>query len=281
MKIIKSASEFIDWRRAVASSVGFTPTMGALHDGHFSLIKSSKKNCSKTVVSIFINPTQFSPNEDLSSYPSTLNADIKTLKKFKTDILFLPTKKEMYEKVSSVQIKPTGLFTKLEGSSRPHFFHGVATIVAKLFNVVQPTHTFFGEKDAQQLRVIKQLINNMNYNIFLISCPTIRNQEGLALSSRNIYLSKKEQQEAANFYKSLLLIKSALDCGETDSKILKDLFKKNINIYKNIKLDYISIALSNGLKEVVKVGSQKILVSSAIYYKNVRLIDNFTYLSST
>jgi len=281
MKIIKTADEFVQWRKTIQTSLGFIPTMGALHDGHLSLIHKSKKLCDQTVVSIFINPMQFAPNEDLDAYPKTINKDVANLKKLKVDVLFLPTEKEMYEQVDSVEVKSSDLFLKLEGKSRPHFFYGVTTIVAKLFNVIQPSHTFFGEKDAQQLRIIKQMINHMNYNIMLISCPTIRNQNGLALSSRNQYLSDTEKLDAAHFYSCLMNMKYHLDQGERSPQILKKQFEINMKQYPKFKIDYISIACSDTLDEIENIVTGKVLISGAVFYNNVRLIDNFIYQSST
>jgi len=214
MKIIKTVDDFLNWRKTQTSRMGFIPTLGALHKGHLSLVQSSKAKCDLTVVSIFLNPTQFAPNEDLNSYPNTLEQDKLHLKNLKVDILFLPTVEEMYQSAGDVNIPTTSLFTKLEGESRPHFFHGVTTIVAKLFNVIQPTHVFFGEKDAQQLYIIHQMINDMNYDIKLIPCPTIRDDNGLALSSRNQYLSKEDQLQASIIYVGLMHIKDALERGQ-------------------------------------------------------------------
>jgi len=281
MKIIKSASELSAWRKTVFGSLGFVPTMGALHGGHFSLVKASKETCNKTVVSIFINPSQFAQNEDFDSYPKTLELDMRSLHTFNIDALFLPSEEEMYKKVPDVKIPPSSLFDKLEGASRPHFFYGVSTIVTKLFNIISPSHAFFGEKDAQQLRVIKELIVNMNHNIKLVSCPTIRDKAGLALSSRNQYLSSEEREYASNLYSGLLLIKQTLRSGEKNPIILKGLFKKHIANFSNFHLDYISIACSKTLKEVKKITAKELLISCAICYNNVRLIDNFTYQSST
>ena len=280
MKIIKTVDEFLDWRSKINLSLGFVPTMGALHKGHLSLIEQSKKNCNLSVVSIFINPTQFAENEDIDSYPQTLNYDIDCLKKLKVDILFLPSENEMYKRVPDVNVPQSDLFIKLEGASRPHFFFGVTQIVAKLFNVIKPTHTFFGEKDAQQLIIIKEMIKKMNYPIKLIPGPTIRDDRGLALSSRNQYLTKNEKTEASIFYSSLLNIKNLIEEGEKNCEKLKNSFKENIKKFKKIKIDYISIVSKNTLEELITVKGT-ILISSAIFYNNVRLIDNITYQSST
>jgi len=280
MKILKTAKEFFDWRSKTTSFVGFVPTMGALHQGHLSLVNKSKEMCENSVVSIFLNPAQFSPNEDLKSYPKTLENDIDLLKDLDVDVLFLPDEEEMYVNVKDVDIPPSSLFERLEGQSRPHFFYGVTKIVSKLFNVVDPTHVFFGEKDAQQLIIIKEMIAQMNYEIALVSCPTIRDKNGLALSSRNHYLSINEQLEASCFSRVLLKIKKAIDGGELSSKVLKKQFKENLSENKKITLDYISIANKKTLDEIDVVAGN-VLISAAVYFNDVRLIDNFTYQSST
>ena len=280
MKIIKTVSVFFDWRSKKNSSLGFVPTMGALHEGHLSLIRKSKKLCDLSVVSIFINPTQFAENEDLDSYPKTLDSDIQSLKRLNVDVLFLPNEGEMYEKVEGVIVPKSDLFEKLEGKSRPHFFYGVTQIVAKLFNVIKPSHVFFGKKDAQQLIIIQEMISNMNYQINLVSCPTIRDKNGLALSSRNQYLSQEEQIEAACFSQYLLEIKELINKGELNSSILKNQFEQRVSESKKIKLDYISIANIKTLNETDNVQGD-ILVSAAVFFNNVRLIDNFTHQSST
>ena len=280
MKIIKTAFDFFDWRSKINSSIGFVPTMGALHGGHLALVKKSVKLCNVTVVSIFINPTQFSQNEDFASYPKTLDGDIGHLENLNVDALFLPHEAEMYNKVDSVNVPDSELFQKLEGKSRPHFFFGVTQIVSKLFNVIKPTHTFFGEKDAQQLIIIKEMISKMNYNIILVSCPTIRDKNGLALSSRNEYLSFLEQKEAAYFYTCLLKVGTEIHNGELNSILLKNQFEKNLSVGSKFTLDYISIACKKTLIEIDSV-SGEVLVSAAVFFNDVRLIDNFSYQSST
>ena len=280
MIVVKTVREFNKWRITKNNSIGFIPTLGALHDGHFSLIKASKSNCDITVVSIFLNPTQFAPNEDLDAYPNTLDSDKKNLKQLGVDILFLPSKHEMYKTVPDVKVPASVLFNKLEGKSRPHFFYGVTTIVSKLFNVIQPTHTFFGEKDAQQLRIIQEMIHVMNYSITLIPCPTIRNQNGLALSSRNQYLTSEEQKTASIIYQSLIKIKEGLN-NRQNINHLKKQFKSAISTIPTMSVDYISIADSNSLDEVNKLENKQLLISAAVFLNRVRLIDNITYSPST
>ena len=186
----------------------------------------------------------------------------------------------MYNEVGAVHVPTSDLFNKLEGASRPHFFHGVTTIVAKLFNVILPTHTFFGEKDAQQLFIIKEMIKNMHYPITLIPCPTVRDSNGLALSSRNQYLSKKECLLAAVIYKSLMHIKEDLQKGQSNVMRLKAQYINMVHEVPGMKVDYISITLVSNLKDVHIVNSKEVLISTAVYFKDVRLIDNFIYLSS-
>ncbi len=281
MKIIKTAAEFSSWRNNQSQTVGFVPTLGALHRGHLSLIETSKKHCALTVVSIFLNPTQFAKNEDLDSYPDTLDDDIENLENLYVDILFLPNKQEMYDHVAAVKVPDSKIFNQLEGASRPHFFYGVTTIVAKLFNVVSPTHTFFGEKDAQQLCIIKQMISDMKYPITLISCPTVRDNNGLALSSRNVYLTISEQNKAGIIYRGLMHIKDALKRDQKNSAVLKQTFTTILSQVPEIQIDYISIACAKTLEEVDIINDRKLLISTAVFFNDVRLIDNFTYQSST
>ena len=281
METIKTVAGFLNWRKSQSDTIGFIPTLGALHKGHFSLIQISKAQCSLTVVSIFLNPTQFSPDEDLNSYPNTLDADINSLSDLNVDVLFLPSMGEMYNKSNNVDIPHMKLFDKLEGASRPHFFYGVTTIVAKLFNIIQPTHTFFGKKDAQQLYIIQQMIITMNYPIKLVECPTIRNKNGLAISSRNQYLTSSQQRKASIVYSGLMHIKDVLNRGQKNPEILKKTYNALLKTVKEIKLDYISIACIITLEEVKEITNQKLLISAAVFFNDVRLIDNFTYQSST
>ena len=277
MKILYSIAECIKWRKSAHGSVGFVPTMGALHQGHLSLVKIAKKNCDYTAVSIFINPTQFSENEDLNSYPSMLKQDIELLKKELVDAVFIPSENEIYNQKSDNAFYDTPLSKKLEGVTRPHFFKGVTMVVSRLFNIVDPTHVVFGKKDAQQLIIIKKMIEENKSSITLISGKTIRNKHGLALSSRNTYLSTKEQKEASKIYHSLMLIKELLGAGEKNSQILKNEFIKSIKTVASFKLDYISIADIETLDETTKIKKKKTLVSTAVFFKEVRLIDNFIY----
>ena len=279
MKILHSIQECKNWRASSSGSVGFVPTMGALHLGHISLVKISKENCKNTIVSIFINPAQFGPNEDLSLYPKTIDQDLKYLKQEGVDAVFIPTSNEIYNSKNDECFFDTPLSKKLEGITRPHFFKGVTMVVNKLFNIVMPTHVVFGQKDAQQLIIIKKMIENKNLPIKMLSGKTVRKNSGLALSSRNSYLSKKDQNIASNIYKGLMQIKEMLQKEITDANKLKDNFARFINSFAGFKIDYISIANLNTLEEVKKVNGS-VLISTAVFFKNVRLIDNFTYSST-
>ena len=274
MKTFHLVSDCIAWRKNIVNTVGFVPTMGALHAGHVSLIKSSKKNCNKTLVSIYINPSQFSQEEDLGSYPKTIKEDLKILKGLNVDAVFLPSDNEIYpeDKPDNFTYE-NSLFKKLEGKSRPHFFYGVTKVVSRLFNIVSPTHTFFGEKDAQQSRIINQMIKDLNYNIRFISCPTVRSENGLALSSRNNYLSHSEQKQASVIYRGLKLVEESIKKGNVNINQLKKVFTSVINKNHNFQIDYISIACNETLEELT-IWSKNSLISVAIFYKNVRLIDN-------
>ena len=204
MKIFKKKTELYQWNQAHSKqSIGFVPTMGALHQGHLSLVRAAKKECDQVVVSIFINKLQFGANEDFNQYPRPIEEDISQLKKEQVDVLFVPHQTDIYPNNFSFQIDEINISKKLEGVSRPDFFSGVMIVVLKLFNLVQPTFVYFGEKDIQQLCVIKKLIENFNFPITLRACPTVREQTGLAMSSRNNYLSKNDKKDAAILYRTL------------------------------------------------------------------------------
>ena len=277
MLILHTIKDCKEWRSQEKNTVGFVPTMGALHQGHLSLIQKSKNQCDATLVSIYINPAQFSENEDLSSYPKTLDRDLMHLKKLKTDAVFIPSDNEIYPENKKKPFKYyNNLFDRIEGASRPHFFYGVTRVVSILFDIINPTHTFFGEKDAQQARVIKKMIIDLQYSIDFILCPTKRDKNGLALSSRNNYLSIEEQLNASIIYKSLTLIIKCISQGEKKSKTLKKIFISSIKKKPGFTVDYISIACNNSLNELT-VWRPNSLISTAVFYKNVRLIDNVIY----
>ncbi len=276
MKILNSSSDLIDWRKNLPSSsvVGFVPTMGALHSGHLSLIKTCVDHSDISIVSIFLNPKQFSENEDFDSYPQNINLDLKKLEKLNIDAVFIPSVNDIYGGGDTFILKETSLSLKLEGESRPHFFNGVLTVVAKLFNLVVPSKTFFGQKDAQQLILIKKMVADMKYSIDVIACPTIREKNGLAMSSRNEYLTKRERGEAQIIYKSLIEAKNAFYEKNIDAQDIKHIITKRIQSNNNIKIDYVSVSNIPSLEDVVGKITNSTLVSVAVYIRNVRLIDN-------
>ena len=281
MKICNTISELNTWRNAVSTqNIGFVPTMGALHPGHLSLVEASKKQCQQTVVSIFVNELQFSPEEDFDKYPRTRESDLNALKSLEVDVVFLPTTKDMYNEKFSVVVNEVEISKKLEGASRPGFFAGVTTVVSKLFNLVRPSHAFFSKKDIQQLAIIKHLVHNLNYNIKVVGCDTIREKNGLAMSSRNQYLSSQQKESAAIIYQALQLGKSMVLENKNYSTIIKTM-KDKIELDEALKIDYLSIAdtcffdeLSDhdGLGELAVAAS--IVISCAVYFNEVRLIDN-------
>ena len=274
MLVLHTIKDCKTWRNKQTGSVGFVPTMGALHEGHLSLIRQSQKYCSKTIVSIYINPSQFSANEDLDSYPKTIENDFNHLKDLRVDAVFLPTDHEMYPDNENNSFNyENDLFKKLEGKSRPHFFYGVTKIVSKLFDIINPSHTFFGEKDAQQSRIIKKMISDLNYDIIFFTCPTKRNKDGLALSSRNNYLNADDQKKASVLYKSLMMVKGLIEDGEKNTSKLKKIFTASINNCSGFTVDYISIACNDSLNEL-DVWEENSLISAAVFFKKIRLIDN-------
>ena len=277
MKIINSIQNFRFWRKKIDGTVGFIPTMGALHDGHISLIKASQKKCQNTVVSIYINPLQFSQTEDLDTYPRNFEFDLEILSQHKIDAIFFPNDLMMYPDFFSTMVEETKLSKVLEGKSRPTFFKGVTTVVVKLFNIIKPTHAFFGKKDAQQLLIIKKIINDLAYDLELIPCPIIRDNNGLALSSRNQYLSDENKKSASLINKGLEVGRKMLEAGERNVDLIKEkiifpLKEKNI-----FKIDYISISDINTLSEITNEIDSDILVSVAVFVEDIRLIDNFQF----
>ena len=274
MKIFKSLNAFTAWNnKNAALKVGLVPTMGALHQGHISLIDHSVQSCDITVISIFVNQLQFSPNEDFQKYPRNINADIKLLKNYNVDAVLIPTQNEMYKKNFSYQVSDCLLSKKLEGKSRPHFFIGVCTVVCKLFNVVKPTHAYFGMKDVQQLYVIKKMVSDLNYQIKIKGVPTVREKNGLAMSSRNKYLSEREKNAASIIYKIIKVAKKMIVEKPRSIKTVKLKIEK-LFLEKNFKIDYVSVSSLDNFEEILTYQKNKTVISVAIIYKKVRLIDN-------
>jgi len=273
MEIVKHISEIIKLRKGLPEPVGFVPTMGYLHDGHISLVNKAREECASVIVSIFVNPTQFAPNEDLTSYPRDLKRDFSLLEKANTDIVWVPTTEEMYPQGFQTWIEVTELTKVLEGAQRPTHFRGVTTIVAKLFNAVQPTKAYFGQKDAQQAVVIKRMVKDLNYPIDIVVCPIVREPDGLALSSRNTYLSPSERKAATILFKSLTQAKAMFQKGICDAYTIREAVEKTIRSEPLARLQYVSCANPNTLKEI-DGNFTECLLSLAVFVGKTRLIDN-------
>ncbi len=278
MLTLKTSSEFLQWRALVSplESIGLVPTMGALHEGHLSLIRQSIKDCDISCVSVFINPLQFGVNEDLESYPQDIVGDLKKLKAIGVDVVFIPHANDIYDDDDSLLIVENNLSRKLEGKSRPTFFSGVLTIVSKLLNLVRPDFAYFGMKDAQQLIIIQKMVKEMKYPVQIIPCKTIREHNGLAMSSRNEYLNKEQRENAKIIYLSLFHARELINNGETNPSIIKAAIKDMVLSETTLTLDYISIAERETLVEItadVKTNN-KTLILIAVFLNGVRLIDN-------
>ena len=254
-------------------SVGFVPTMGYLHDGHLALVKQARAENSVVVASIFVNPTQFGPTEDFKAYPRDTERDLAVLRKEKTDIVFMPSAEEMYPEGFSSWVEVEKVTDQLEGSCRPGHFKGVATVVAKLFNIVEPTRAYFGQKDAQQVLVIKKMVADLNMNLEVIVSPTVRESDGLAMSSRNIYLNPQERQAATVLFKALTLAQNTFKKGERNAETIRQQMASLISKEPLAKIEYVSIADTQTLEELSKI-DRPALTSLAVRIGKTRLIDN-------
>jgi pantoate--beta-alanine ligase len=274
VKVIQTISEFraIRWQNT-AATWGLVPTMGFLHEGHLSLVRQAKAENEKIVVSIFVNPTQFAPTEDLSSYPRDLERDLALLQNEGVDLVFTPSNEEIYPSDFQTEITVRQVSKPLEGSSRPTHFQGVATVVAKLFNIVQPTRAYFGQKDAQQTVVLKQMVRDLNFNLEMKIGPTVREADGLAMSSRNKNLSPEHRQAANVLYRALHAAKEAGTAGEIDGYEMRHIMEAVITAEPLARLDYVSAANPLTLEEVGVVAGE-VLLSTAVLFGKTRLIDN-------
>ena len=257
-------------------SVSFVPTMGAIHKGHLSLIKEARKRGDILVVSIFVNPTQFGPKEDLRKYPRSFLKDKKLLKENGVDILFYPTAKEMYPEGYSTYVTEEVLSKAMCGLSRPGHFRGVTTVVLKLFNIVQPDIAFFGRKDYQQAQIIKRMAKDLNFPVKIRILPIIREPDGLAMSSRNSYLNKKQRVDALCLSQALEAARVIIKQGERRSSVVIKKIKSIVRFKKSAKIDYIEICDSDDLRSL-KMIKDKVLVALAVYIGKTRLIDNIVF----
>lgn len=276
MRIIHSTHEMQSVCRTArreGKRVGFVPTMGALHEGHISLVQSAVKQTDFVVVSIFVNPLQFGPTEDFSKYPRTLEADCAKLLPVGVDVVFAPATDEMYPSGATTAVYVEGLSEKLDGRSRPGHFKGVTTVVAKLFQIVRPELAFFGQKDAAQVAVIRKMVRDLNMDVEVVVRPIVREKDGLALSSRNAYLSARERKQALCLYRSLARIQTMADQGEYDTAKLLEIGKEIIADEPGAKLDYFEVIDQDTLEPVTDV-SKGALVAVAAWFGTTRLIDN-------
>jgi len=271
-KLNKLAKEIIFKKQ----SIGFVPTMGALHLGHLSLIKQASKDNKIVVVSIFVNAKQFAKGEDLKKYPRKIKQDLRLLRKEKVDLVFIPNEKSMYPEGYSTFVNVEGLSNKLCGISRPGHFVGVATIVAKLLNIVMPNVIYLGQKDAQQAIIISRMIKDLNFPVKVKTVPTVRQKDGLALSSRNIYLKKAQRSDALILSKALSLAKSMIACGQRDCTRIISRMKQLISKRKQAKIDYVSIVDLEKLQDLKKI-NQSCLIALAVKIGKTRLIDNLIF----
>jgi pantoate--beta-alanine ligase len=276
MLTITSAAEMTavsrEARRA-GKRLGFVPTMGALHQGHLSLVRTARAQSDVVVASIFVNPTQFGPNEDFTKYPRSLESDSDKLSCEKTDYLFQPSLEEMYPSGAAAWVTVEGITDKLDGRSRPGHFRGVTTVVAKLFNIVQPDLAFFGQKDAAQAAVVRKMVRDLNFDVEIVVCPIVREPDGLAMSSRNIYLSATERKQANVLYRALMRVQMLADQGEHDSAWLAAAGQQVMSEEPSIRLDYFEIVNPDTLAAVAST-SGGALVAVAAYVGSTRLIDN-------
>lgn len=276
MKVVKKVKEMqklTDQLRKKGKIIGFVPTMGYLHEGHLNLVKIAKKKSDICVVSIFVNPLQFGPKEDYHTYPRDFERDKKLLVNLGVDIIFYPNEKEMYPEPCLTYVQVKKLSEGLCGRSRPGHFEGVATVVAKLFNIVKPHIAVFGQKDYQQATIIKKMVKDLNFDVKIIVVPTVREKDGLACSSRNIYLNEKERKEATVLYRSLMLAKRLIKEGEKNpEKIIREM-EKLITAESSGKIDYIEIVNADTLEPVKEI-SGKLCIALAVFFGKARLIDN-------
>jgi pantoate--beta-alanine ligase len=253
--------------------LGLVPTMGALHEGHLSLVRAAKAQCEVVAVSLFVNPTQFGPNEDLSKYPRTFERDQELLEKEDVDFLFAPTVAEMYPKGATTFVNVEGLSEKLDGKSRPGHFRGVTTVVSKLFHIVEPDLAFFGQKDAAQVAVIRKMVRDLDCPVEIVVCPIVRERDGLALSSRNVYLDPAQRKSALVLSRSLQRVREDFDRGERDAGRLIVSGKQVFIDEPSLRLDYFEIVDPDTLDPVVEI-TRPTLVAVAAFVGTTRLIDN-------
>ncbi len=276
MQTIRTVAELRRWSRQARReglAVGLVPTMGALHEGHISLVRAAKASCGAVAASIFVNPTQFGPNEDFSKYPRTWEADLALLEAEGVDVVFAPTPEEIYPVGASTFVEVAGLSERLDGASRPGHFRGVATVVAKLFLAAEPDKAFFGQKDGAQVAVIRRMVTDLGLPVALIVCPIVREPDGLAMSSRNRYLSPEERRKALVISRTLNAVRALIQAGEKSTETLIAAALANFESERDVHIDYIAAVDSATLKQVEHV-EPGMLFAIAASVGSTRLIDN-------
>ena len=273
MRIIHTIAEYQEARRSLRGSLGLVPTMGYLHEGHLSLVRRARDENDTCAAWIFVNPLQFGPSEDYERYPRDEARDIALLEQEGVDLLFMPSAEEIYPPGFSTYVEAQGVSEQLEGRVRSGHFRGVATVVLKFFNIMAPNRAYFGQKDAQQVVVLKKLVRDLNLPVELVICPTVREPDGLAMSSRNAYLTPEERAAAPVLYRALTVAQDAWSMGQTSADKLRFAMMGVISSHQLATLDYVSIAHPETLKEL-DVTEEGALVSGAIMFSKARLVDN-------
>jgi len=274
MMIVSTLEELRPARSILDGPVGLVPTMGYLHEGHLSLVRQAAEECTSVVVSIFVNPTQFGPAEDLAAYPRDMERDLRLLEPLGVDLVWTPTPEIMYPSGYQTWVQVEALAEPLEGAMRPGHFRGVATVVAKLFNGVLPSKAYFGQKDAQQAAVIRRMARDLNFPLEVVVCPTMREPDGLAMSSRNAYLNPEQRRAATVLFRALSAAKNAYEAGEHNAEKLRAIMRATLAAEPLAQMQYVSCADYDTLEELETV-SGKALLSMAVFVGKTRLIDNF------
>ena len=270
---IKDLKAIIRSQKSSGKTIGLVTTMGYLHDGHLSLVKASRDENDFTIMSIFVNPTQFGPNEDFDSYPRDMERDTKLAEAAGVDVIFAPSKDEMYPDGYKTYVEVEDITNVLCGKSRPGHFRGVTTVVAKLFNIVEPDKAYFGQKDAQQVIVLRKMVKDLNMNLEIVTCPIVRESDGLAMSSRNTYLSPEERSGALALSQSLFEAEKIIKDGERDAAKIIGYIKNRISQVEVAEIDYVEITDIDDLKSVEHIAG-KVLIALAVRFGRTRLIDN-------
>jgi pantoate--beta-alanine ligase len=261
-------------RREQDRTIGLVPTMGALHEGHLSLVREARRMCDVVVVSVFVNPAQFGPTEDYEHYPRDLTKDTALLTDYNVDYIFAPSAEEMYPRDFSTYVNVGGLSKPLEGATRPGHFRGVVTVVSILLNTVRPDFAFFGQKDAQQAVIIKRMVKDLGFDTEIVVLPTVREDSGLAISSRNLYLNAEEQQSASVIHRGLTKAKEVFKKGERHAGKLEEIVRTTLESEPRVRVDYVSVVDAETLEKLDKLDERPILIAVAAYVGKTRLIDN-------